>query len=166
MIISARIVTASFECEIRSTEKCRRCYAKCTILSVCRWLVGRSYCINWMDGANDCQVSSRSSASGSCTLTISSWNQDIDYLLYGSDNSVVVLNVKEKAWVGQKTATAYCSLMSSVDSIDDDLLLGRRSSLLWPALWLLGCRIRCIVRATYPMVQVGYITQLRPNRVM
>ena len=37
-----------------------------------------------------------------------------------SDDSIVVLNVKEEARVGQKTASAHYASMSSVDSIDDD----------------------------------------------
>ena len=51
-----------------------------TILSVCWWLAGRSYCINWIGGVNDCQVSSRISTSSSCPLTILSWNQHSDYM--------------------------------------------------------------------------------------
>ena len=50
---------------------------------------------------------------------------------------IVVLNIKEEARVGLKTASAHCSSMSSVNSVDDDgfeLLLGMRSSLLWPTL--------------------------------
>ena len=37
-----------------------------------------------------------------------------------SDNSIVVLNVKEEARVGQKMASAHYASMSSVDSINDD----------------------------------------------
>ena len=42
---------------------------------------------------------------------------DMDSLLY---TATIVLNVKEDARVGQKTASAHYASMSSVDSIDDD----------------------------------------------
>jgi hypothetical protein len=57
-----------------------------------------------------------------------------------SDDSIVVLNVKEEARIGQKTAPAHCHWCLAADSIDDgllrwfELLLGTRSSLLWPTL--------------------------------
>ena len=37
-----------------------------------------------------------------------------------SDDSVMVLNVKDKALVGQKTVLAHYESMSSVDSNDDN----------------------------------------------
>ena len=83
--------------------------------------MGGSYRINCKGGANDCQVSS--------------FNKEAPFL--HSDDSIVVLNIKKEARVGLKTASAHCSSMSSVNSIDDDgfeLLLGTRSSLLWPTL--------------------------------
>jgi hypothetical protein len=59
-----------------------------------------------------------------------------------SDDSTVVLNinVKEEGRIGQKTAPPHCHWCLAADSIDDgllrlfELLLGTRSSLLWPML--------------------------------
>ena len=57
-----------------------------------------------------------------------------------SDECTVVLNVKDDARVGQKTASAHSHRYLVSDSINNtllqwfELLLGTQSSLLWPTL--------------------------------
>ena len=50
----------------------------------------------------------------SCTLTT------LNGRPFVCNDSIVVLNVKEEARVGQKTASAHYASMSSIDSINDD----------------------------------------------
>ena len=102
-----------------------------------------------MGGAIDCLVSSLKTSSCTCCSCLLRVEIDTDHtaagLLY-SDDSIVVLNVKEEARVGRKWHVGSLSSMSSVGvwSVGLDrlrstlqwfeLLLGMHSSLLWPTL--------------------------------
>ena len=86
--------------------------------SLCRWLVGWSYW-EWVK-----QMIAKSAVEKtelhSDYVELKSRQRWHGQPFVRSDDSIVAPNVKEVAWVGQKTASAHYALMSSIDSIDDD----------------------------------------------